>query len=643
MKKTTGKEIFSLALCIVLFLSVVFSVRVNAEEESKSQATTVQGKNFLEYMRSDTPKILLISSEYEYIKFVNDIRSDVLSQYFVHMADKFAGTGVEPGEEKYREVLFDIIQTYDMDRSGAIAEQNKMDNLKNFADYGKDVIDIGKSAVSHITKFSPETNKLQKNIKSAIDALSTMTDVVEDMIVALSDLETLTQNYSYYIEFLEIIEENADGSLKAAAIGLKRDLRNVMLKRLEIYNDLTTDTMDHLGFGPNCFNDMFLELCKYMEEYENDESFQWIVDSGASFQEKVKVLESSWGLGKKIGILIGNLIVSGENLANRLMETMAVKDIGEVLSGYLQNMVTEEMGETIGTEKETAFVEEYVAVSELIVGCRVRGEYCWYSIIANDAGLLSWFNQETGKKAEDIYKSRIDLLESAKARLEGMLEIDGKYVIDRGAYWYRSGEYLSTFDIAYNGIATIDFWTGYGAGNGEFVEFFTFPWQEERLSYQVRGKKSGNMFYLTFLPVDESTIRIRSVCEKPCVNWQTEVKDKVWLDGEYEKIQTNGARDYSEEIGVVNDEKSETTFGMSVEELCRLVGDHYNAETGTTDYVVYTPECREKEDCYVLDLRYCGENTPINTANVLVGMVTVDKDTGVAASTFDDEEWTINE
>lgn len=59
-----------------------------------------------------------------------------------------------------------------------------------------------------------------------------------------------------------------------------------------------------------------------------------------------------------------------------------------------------------GKESALSEKEKYVEYSQFLIGCRIRGEYCLYSTVANDSGLQSWLNQDVGKEAEQWYKDQ---------------------------------------------------------------------------------------------------------------------------------------------------------------------------------------------------------------------------------------------
>ena len=431
------KKISNIVLCIVVILSSFLMHDTNAAEIS-----TDQGKRFIEYWQTGYPKLLLTSSNYEYLQFINDFNGNALSLYLLNMADLFADTGVKPDRNKYIDVLMNIVFTYDGENSGDIAEQKKTDNLKTYEDYSEDVTDIGIQAVDKLIKLGGAAGELKDQISMAVDGLKVLKDNTENYCESLSRIETIISNYVKYDDFFEIIESNSKGELKEAASSIKRAMETSMNKYLYSYQDISDENFNN--WTEYIFNDVFIDTCKKLPEYENDETFKWYIDGADNFMEKFSELSGSWDLGASIGTLVGNLTVGGENLANRLLEIMAIKDIGEVLTGALEDIYVDDFTKAIGTEKEIEVVERYVMVSKILIGTRIRGEYCWYSIIAHDAGLLSLFNKENGKRAEEVYKSSVNVLKEIQEELNEIIEQE-KIVVINQAFWedfIKSSKYM---------------------------------------------------------------------------------------------------------------------------------------------------------------------------------------------------------
>ena len=60
----------------------------------------------------------------------------------------------------------------------------------------------------------------------------------------------------------------------------------------------------------------------------------------------------------------------------------------------------------MGTDTELRLSKEYISLSNYLIGTRIRGEYTMYSIVAKDAGLLSWFNKQSAQEALTWYKNK---------------------------------------------------------------------------------------------------------------------------------------------------------------------------------------------------------------------------------------------
>lgn len=416
-KKTIKK-----AVCFIVAIAVLCNLMVFIKVQADERFSTKQGENLLEYLQTEYPDMLQLNSNYEYVQFVHDFNGSWLGVYLLQITDFFANTGAAPDEKKYMEVLLNIIEMHDLSESTKIANQKKMDNLKTFEDYGKDTAKAAAKAVSVMSGLSDATDVLSQKISKAVDGLSVLSDTTENWIEALSELETSVQNYGYYFDFLKIIEENSEGDLKKAAISLRKNMEVGMKIRLESYVDITNENIEK--WSEEYFSDIFFEMCKSTDEYKRDDTLKWFVDSGQNVMGKFKTIKGSWELGKTIGMIVGDIAVGGENLINRLQEVMAVTEISQLLSENLQNMTAEELNDAIGTKKELDFVQKYVMQSKFLVNCRVRGEYCWYSLIANDAGLMSYFNKETGKKAEKIYNSMVEIMEEINTELDKIMECE---------------------------------------------------------------------------------------------------------------------------------------------------------------------------------------------------------------------------
>ena len=395
-------------MAIVLAMTMIFSsiISVFAEETDSDHFSSEYGENLLEYLQGEDGKRLILHTNYGYMSFVENFNSDVLSLYLLNMADLLIDSGAKPDKEKYMEVLINIIATYDLDNADDISKQKQLDNLKGIEDYAMDCAKIGANAVSVMVETGPATTELENAISIAVDGMLVLIDNTDNWISALSNLETIVQDYSAHYDFLEIIEKNSnDKNLQEAASTLREGMSKAMKIKLDTYSEISNENFEN--YKEFFFSDVFFEVAKQTAEYEADETLSFFVDSGDNIVSSVDVLGDSWELGTMIGTLVGNVVAGGENLINRVLEMMAIYDVSIILQDYLID-TQDNFLSNIGNEEEESYLNKYMSFSQYLIGCRIRGEYCLYSIVANDAGLLNWFNKESAEEAKEWYDNKVE-------------------------------------------------------------------------------------------------------------------------------------------------------------------------------------------------------------------------------------------
>ena len=384
--------------CLTIFLAMVIlllpcGIVVNAENNSSENS-----KNMLIYLNDKDNDLLIKRSNYAYMKLGEKWYSDVGVNYCLQMADLLIDTGSRPDKEKYMEVLINIIATYDMDNAADLSSQKKQDNLKSLKDYGMDAASLATDAISvysGLEGIKGELSNAQEALSKAIDGVSVLIDNTNNWIDALTNLETFTQDYSNYNSFLKCVEDNADGELKNAASSLRNSMKQAFLLKLEAYSNVSSENFNN--YTKFFFDDVFFDAVKSFDEYQTDKAFRFFVDSGEGLYEIFNILEDSWELGKDIGKLIGNITVGGENLINRTLEIEALYDISVILQTKLLDTTTEFLSHSADNDTDE-YIEEYVTFANFLIGCRIRGEYCTYTILAEDSGLLSLLSDKTDAK-----------------------------------------------------------------------------------------------------------------------------------------------------------------------------------------------------------------------------------------------------
>lgn len=415
------KKIISMILIIVLLLTIC--TPVSAKETSDNNFHSISKKNLLDYLQGDMPKLLVISSNYGYMMFIKEFKNNVWSKNLFETTDKLINTGTKPDKQKYMEVLINIIATYDLDNASNISEQKKRDNLKDFKDYAVDYAEASSKAVSMMVGNNPAAKELETFISTAISGLSTLMTNTDNWIEGLSNLETIVQNYASHDKFLEMIEKKSNGHLKEAARTLRMGMAEAIEIKLNTYNEISNENFEN--YQEFFFSDVFFNGLKYTKEYESDEALKFLVDSGNNLISKISMLKGSWELGKLVGILVGDFAVGGEDLINRVLEMMALYDISSVLKNEVLEIGNEFKENSNNIEAN--IVNDYVSFSQYLIGCRIRGEYCLYSIVANDAGLLSWFNKKSTKKAKEWYDTKTEKILAIQRELLKIMKKNQDY------------------------------------------------------------------------------------------------------------------------------------------------------------------------------------------------------------------------
>lgn len=490
------KRIISVLLIMILTLSL--SLPVSADELSNIPARSVSGKKLFQYMQGDDGKLLTLRKNYGYMTFIGDFKSDALSLYLLEMTDKLIDTGATPDKEKYMEILVNIIATYDLDRADDVAKQSNMDNLKTLKDYAMDCTEMGKNAVSVMVGSNPAASELEMTLSTAVDGLGVLIDNTDNWISALSNLETIVKDYSEHDKFLKLIEEESDGELKAAAQTMRKGMREAMEIKLETYQDVSDK--NYKNYEEFFFTDIFFDAVKQLPEYEDDEALKYFIDAGDNIVSKVGTLESAWDLGKMIGTLVGDAAVGGENLINRVLEMMAIYDISERLQGKIIETGTEFLND-LGKDNEESLVETYIALSNYLIGCRIRGEYCLYSVVAEDAGLLSWFNKNSAEEAKLWYDDKTKKVLAIQNNLLQVYEED----IEISSYFDQHEQLVEKL-----GMTPTDYWQ-FPDSNSYVKDQFYLEWKDNLFSMKNEGTSYIKLYGSS---IGDSTTELESLLQE---------------------------------------------------------------------------------------------------------------------------------
>lgn len=410
------KHIFAIVLAVIIL--IVYSGNISYAYNNTNNISPAE-EQLLLYIKSESDDFLISRSNYQYMVFVEDFKTNPLALYFLKMSDIFVeDVKSEPDTEKYIDILTNIIVTYDLDNSSKIADQKNLDNLKNLKDYAMDFAEMGNEIVSVITGNEIIIDEqLETYLAVAMDGVFSLSENTDNWIETLNNLETILQNYSKYDEFLALIEDESEGNLKEAASVLRKGMLEAMQIRLETYAEITNENFER--YSEFFFDNALFPALKQIPQYRTDENLKYFVDSADNFISNVETLKSSWNLGTLIGKTVGNVVVGGEDLINRTLEMMALYDVSVILQEKILN-VADGILDNLGSN-ENSEIEQYILYSQYLIDCRIRGEYCLYSVVAENAGLLSWFKKKDAEQAREWYERKTNMILDIHSTLLALL------------------------------------------------------------------------------------------------------------------------------------------------------------------------------------------------------------------------------
>lgn len=488
-------------LCSILLIALIFNLCptiVYASADITDSQINQVTQNMMSHI-SNRNYTLLVDNKYrQYPNFIDDLYSNTYATATMELINELIDSGsvLDIEEDKYMEVLINIMAISEHDNASDIAVQNQQDNLKTFQDYAMDIAEMGANIASVMTGNS-SLGDLGDNLSTAISGLDTLAENTDNWIDALSNLETIVQSYEKHEVFLSAIENVSEGTLKQAAAKLQSAMSTAMKIKLDTYVEISNENFEN--YSEFFFEDVFFKTLKNTQEYATDDAFAFFVDGGSSIVEKFNVLNASWELGKQIGTLIGNIAVGGEDLINRVREIKVATDIRRALSLSMINQVTQFTKDYSSNEAQDKLYEEvkrYVGLSEYMINCDMRGEYCMYSIVANDAGLLSWFNKKSAEEAEQWYYDSCELLESTQKKYFETI-LDYSYDIPSDAVVFNN-HFYAIYDFSPIASAETNTWENafeYCEGVNGYLATITSKEENDFLFNYMKERGYDNVYF----------------------------------------------------------------------------------------------------------------------------------------------------
>lgn len=242
----------------------------------------------------------------------------------------------------------------------------------------------------------------------AFDACGLSIDILSNTINTLNDYQTLETNantYLMYSSMLEVIKENTTDPLLDKAT-------QYLLKTVDLCYIYRMEHLDTILAGET---DVFFSvLDKVIEQAEKDSSLlsgEWAALS--CLNHAVKNV-GYFKLGVDIGKFTWDIFIKSSDTILRYYEMCVLSSVREALIKEIKNQDSKISGQQ--DWKDISNVRDLL-VDLLYVN--VRGEYCAYSLLTKDAGLISsvhvLFN---GKKDEKWYNGVLNIANNLQSSIE---------------------------------------------------------------------------------------------------------------------------------------------------------------------------------------------------------------------------------
>lgn len=463
MQKLIRKVLPLLLVVLMAFSSV--SPIAHAQDNGESRFS----ENMHDYMATGLAGYLLRGNNFSYVQSAYGLFGNEAFNTVLFSIEELVDINATPDKEKYIEVLLNIITTANHDMAERTSQQFQLDNLKTIGDYGQDAIGI--VTKSFDLPFGDQLEKVNDIIKTT-----------EEWADNLSYLQTILNDYSNYIAFLDLVIAQSTGDLQAAAQSLKDVLEEAIGVRLVMFGtDLASEKISdwedkQVRDFKTFLTDSLWEEARKTDIY-NSAMGQFIVGTGLEVAGNLTMLGEAWDLGKDIGKFIGNVAFGGEDLINRVLEIKALNEIRGIVSQKVGNDLMVAFMENKDTELADSVIEDYVFFSNILISIHVRGEYVFTNMIAVDGRLLSMIYADTAEQARESFARKVDKLAQISEELNGILVGEG------------SGDSLLSLGI-------VGSWYSYNEADGYTVWNFDSDGNFEVLSRTFkaeRGSLKGNV------------------------------------------------------------------------------------------------------------------------------------------------------
>ncbi len=406
-----------------------------------------------EYLSGMVESIFHSDEGLAYWKYTNDMEGQKVAGWLIDKANTILGEKVD--KKYYTQILTNMIAMFEYDMADQIETQGQFDKMKNIAEYGFDLLDIGATVVG----LEDERETIGKVLSVASDGIKLALDTANE----IKYYELAIQNYAKAENFLRAVNEYSDNETLSDAAYELRTVNELLFKeRVECISA----TAENIGVftAKNFLSDFSFAIMKNIDEYKTDAIVKDYVDYG---EKAYKALDGLISTGKavfKTVMMGGDLLFGTTNTFRRHNEMLAMVDIAEALIAANDDVV---VSKDASAEAVYSNIRTKCEYYKMLLATHLRGEYLIYSLNYNDAGVLSqitkWADEYFKDEDQTIkrwYEDQADYCEEYYTKVNDLFDrlLQQKYVVHNG-FELHDGfiteiEQLDTVPDGYIGVYT---------------------------------------------------------------------------------------------------------------------------------------------------------------------------------------------
>lgn len=351
------------------------------------ESTTKVDEIFSGFLRGNLRRRLTSREEInKYLYFTTNFMGDDEALRQVQLAGALHGTGARPDVDTYIQAISNILFACQIDNEEDVYKLADMDTVKTPVDYIVDTVNLSGDALFIYLGIKGETGFVADAFATVAEGIINTAGNKAEAGESMAALKALAQNYRRSTALIDVLRRRGEHELKEAAEILGEGVDELTSFCLDNFND--EEFINELKVGGTLSVKGIIEKAKLSPNFNKEGGYKKLVTAFEQSEQAVGVVVDLTLLARDFMTNVSNLVNGGANLLNRFLEILAIKEI----STQLQFEILEMESEYFDGGKDYNFILDYLDMAQLLTSSHIRGEYCFYSMLAPDDSLRAIIN-----------------------------------------------------------------------------------------------------------------------------------------------------------------------------------------------------------------------------------------------------------